>query len=347
MAIIPYETRHTLVLYVNIFWMEKKFIVADLKPGQTLFDEPFALSELEKKSSQQGKIYYNIGLSDKTGEIHGKIWSEALVNCDLNAKIGEIVKVTGSIQEYNGKTQIVVDKMSVTTEIAPAEFLPVTTRDRSQMKEDLKNEIDKIENQDYKKLLLAFWEDTNNLDRYSNFPAAEYVHHAYVGGLLEHVWEMYQLSRAYKSIYPNLDWDLFFTGLFFHDIGKLEELDIVGAAIIRTNAGRLIAHIGQGILFIDRLISNTNSDFDTVAKDKLFHLILSHQGELEYGSPVRPQMVESLILSMVDANSASINQATKHIEKSIVSGEDFTEYHKWLGRSFYQKDYLPDATKDQ
>jgi 3'-5' exoribonuclease len=82
-------------------------------------------------------------------------------------------------------------------------------------------------------------------------------------------------------------------------------------------------------------------EFPELLKDKLFHLILSHQGELEFGSPIRPQMLEALVLSFVDNNSAFMNQAVKHIEKNLPSGEDFTDYHKWLGRSLWQKDFLP------
>jgi len=320
--------------------MKKTINITDLTIDQKIIDECFALNEFEKKISRQDKPYYNIVLSDKTGEIRGKLWSEGAEISDLNVNIGDIVCLSGTIQEYNGKPQIIVEKMIRCKDIAPEEFLPITSRDRSEMTATISDAIDATANPYLKKLLLAFWQDNNYKDRYVNFPAGEYVHHGYVGGLLEHVWEMWQLSQPYLQIYKVLDRDLFFTGLFFHDVGKIEELDIVGATIIRTTSGRLVAHIGQGLMILDRLITNSVPDMPQDLREKLYHMILSHQGELEMGSPIKPQTLEALVLSLVDKCGADMNQATKHIEKNINTGQEFTDYHKWLGRSFYQKDYL-------
>ena len=114
--------------------------------------------------------------------------------------------------------------------------------------------------------------------------------------------------------------------------------------MVRTTPGRLVAHIGQGLILVDRLVSQIK-DFPELLKDKLYHLILSHQGELEYGSPVKPQMLEAMVLSYVDNNSAFMNQAIKHIERNIDSGDEFTDYHKWLGRSLWQGDFVKDTSQ--
>ena len=129
--------------------------------------------------------------------------------------------------------------------------------------------------------------------------------------------------------------DLYFTGLLFHDVGKLEELDLVGATIVMTTEGALNGHITQGVLTVESLIKQI-PDFPEDLRVKLFHLVLSHQGKLEYGSPVKPAMIEALVLSMVDSNGADMNQATKHIEKQVDSEDEFTDYHKQLGRSLYK-----------
>ncbi len=331
-------------MYYNVT-MQKKNNITDLQLDQKLIDEPFALLELEKKLSKQQKPYFNIELGDKTGRIRAKAWTEAIPNIDTNAKNGDIVAITGKVQEYAGKPQIIVEKLEVVDDIAPEEFLVVTTRDRDQMMSDLSSEISKTKNPHLKKLLELFWNNDEYRDKFVNFPAAEYVHHGYVGGLIEHVWEMNELSKPYLKLYPNLDRDLLFTGIFFHDVGKLNELDIVGATIIRTNSGRLVAHIGQGLLFVDKLISQI-PDFPEDLKNKVYHMILSHQGSLEHGSPVVPQLIESLVLSQIDDASASMNQAVKHIEKEYQTGNDFTDYHKWLKRSFYQKDYYGELSNE-
>ena len=329
----------------NVSYMSKEVSIIDLKIDQKIESVAFALKELEQKVSRVGKPYYNVLLGDKTGELRGKVWTENLDKCDKNANVGSIVLVSGTIQEFAGKPQIIIDSLEIATGMAPEEFLPVTSRDRSEMRSELEERMQKIQNPHLKALVDKFWSDENNRDKFLNFPAGEYVHHGYVGGLLEHVWEMYRLSLPFFEIHPNLDSDLFFTGLLFHDIGKLEELDIVGAAIIRTTSGRLVAHIGQGLVFVDRLVQEI-PDFPEDLRDKLYHMILSHQGALEHGSPILPQTLEALILSFVDANSADMNQATKHIEKDLETGEDFTGYHKWLGRSFYMKDRLNSEDSD-
>ncbi len=324
--------------------MQKQYNVEDLQIDQKLIKEPFALLEFEKKLSKQMKPYYNIELGDKTGKIRAKAWTESIPNLDTNAEVGNIVAITGKVQSYADKPQIIVERLEVVDDIAPEEFLVVTERDRSQMADDLKAEIDKTQNQYLKQLLDLFWNNDDYRDKFINFPAGEYVHHGYVGGLIEHVWEMNELSKPYLKMYKNLDRDLLFTGIFFHDIGKLEELDIVGATIIRTVSGRLITHIPQGLLFVDHLIQQI-PDFPEMLKDKVFHMILSHQGKLEFGSPVVPQLLEALVLSQIDDAGASMNQAVKHIEKEYQTGNEFTDYHKWLKRSFYQKDYYSDPNK--
>lgn len=315
--------------------MAKTVTITDLRVDQKIQNEAFSLKEFEKKISRQGKYYYNILLGDKTGEIRGKLWSENVDSSLENLTAGEIVSVSGYIQEFAGKPQIIVEKIDVVTDMAPEEFLPVTSRDRSMMKEDLESAIQAIKNPNLKKILDSFWNDESSCDKFLNFPAGMYVHHGYVGGLLEHVWEMWQLSQPFLQIYENLDRDLFFTGLFFHDIGKLAELDIVGATIVMTTKGSLNGHIALGVLKVQSLIDQVQ-DFPDDLSIKLIHLILSHQGQLEYGSPIKPQMLEALILSMVDVNSAEMNQATKHIEKQADLDDDFTDYHKQLGRSLYK-----------
>lgn len=318
--------------------MQKNISVTDLRIGQSFENIPFALKELEVKMSRQGKQYYNVNYGDKSGEIRGKIWTENMRNVDEGLKVGDIVSISGEVQEYAGKPQVIISRMNRVTDMAPEEFLPTTSRDRSQMADDIEVAINSVQNENLKALLLSFWNNPEYKDKFINYPAGMYVHHGYVGGLLEHVWEMWQLSQPYLKIYPKLNRDLYFTGLFFHDIGKLEELDVVGATIVMTKEGSLLAHISLGVLFLEQMIRKEFSDFPVDLKNKLFHLILSHQGELEYGSPVKPQMLESIVLSMVDANGADMNQATKHIEKHMDSEDEFTEYHKWLRRSLYKGD---------
>ena len=324
--------------------MQNNTQIGELEIGKKVEGCYYVLKEFERKMSRQEKPYYNIKLGDKTGEIRGKMWNLPEGADDHYVRVGDIVVISGVIQEFAGAPQIIVSDMVKATTAAPEDFLPVTSRDRAAMADALEIEIHKTADPHLKELLLLFWGNPSFRDRYINFPAAEYVHHAYIGGLLEHVYEMNELTKPFYSLYPNLNRDLLFAGLFFHDVGKLEELDIVGATLVRTTPGRLVAHIGQGLILVDRLVSQIK-DFPELLKDKLYHLILSHQGELEYGSPVKPQMLEAMVLSYVDNNSAFMNQAIKHIERNIDSGDEFTDYHKWLGRSLWQGDFVKDTSQ--
>src|SRR3990167_6951775 len=257
--------------------MAKTVTISELRVDQRLQDEAFSLKEFEKKISRQGKYYYNLLLGDKTGEIRGKLWSENVDSSLVSLTPGEIVSITGYLQEYAGKPQIIAEKISVVTNMAPEEFLPVTSRDRTKMRDDLESAMISVSNPHLKQILDLFWNNDANRDSYLNFPAGMYVHHGYVGGLLEHVWEMWQLSQPYLKIYHKIDRDLYFTGLFLHDVGKLEELDIVGASIVMTKEGNLLGHISQGVLTIQKQIDEI-SNFPEDIKHKLFHMILSHQG---------------------------------------------------------------------
>ncbi len=317
----------------------KKLNIAEIEIDQKIGEEVFILKEFERKVSKSDNYYYNVKIGDRSGELRGKVWPEAMNNVETGLSVGDIVILSGIVQEYNGKPQIIISRMRKAVDMAPEEFLDVTSRDRAQIMSVFEEEISNITDPYLKVLLDKFWQNGSLKDKFMNYPAGEYVHHAYIGGLIEHTYEMLEMSRPFFRLYPQLNWDLFFTGLFFHDIGKIEEFDIVGATIMRSSAGKFVAHIGQGLLIVDRLVREI-PEFPELLRDKLYHLILSHQGELQYGSPIKPQTLEAMVLSFVDANSAYMNQAVKHIERSLPSGEDFTDYHKYLGRSLWQGDYL-------
>ena len=240
--------------------------INELEIGKKIESCFYVLKEFEMKISRQDKPYYNVKLGDKTGEIRGKMFNLPANIKESDLRVGDIVVVDGMVQEYAGAPQLMVNDIAKASTAAPEDFLPVTSRDRATMIEAIEHEIDITTNPHLKSLLQNFWNNKEYKDKMVHFPAAEYVHHAYVGGLLEHVYEMNEMVKPFYKLYPNLDRDLLFTGLFFHDVGKLEELDIVGATIVRTAPGKLIAHIGQGLLLVDRLI-NEMHEFPELLKD--------------------------------------------------------------------------------
>lgn len=312
--------------------MNKNVYVRDIILGQKLVDEPFSLRELEEKLSRQGKKYYNVVFGDKTGEVRGKVWTENIPKIEKGLKIGDIVYVTGEVQEYNAKPQLIAEKLTKALDFPPDEFLEVTSRDRKQMSEDLSIAIDGISNLHLKELATKIFKSELR-DKIVNYPAAEYVHHGYVGGLLEHLWEMQQISKGFREIYK-IDYDLLLVGILTHDIGKIEEYEFTGTAIVRTTDGMLIGHLNQGILIVDNLIKQIK-DFPPDLRVKVLHMIISHNGSKELGSPMPPHTLEGLALFLLDKSSADMNMAVKDIERGLETGSDFTEYNRWLKSSMY------------
>lgn len=317
---------------------KKEVFVKDVRIDQKVYNEPFSLRELEVKASRAGKTYYNIKLGDKTGEIRGKVWTENMSNVDSNLSIGDIVYVTGQIQEFNSNVQIIADSIRLAKDFPADEFLETTKRDRSNMASDLDDAFNNISNPYLKELALTVWNGELK-DRMMNYPAGEYVHHGYVGGFLEHIWEMWQLAKSYINIYEKLDKDLVLVGILVHDIGKMEELEITGTSIERTFEGKLIAHLSMGLIYVEKLISKIEN-FPEILRAKVLHIIISHNGSVEFGSPVKIQTLEAYVVWLVDKSSADMNMATGQITKDLGISGLFSGYNKWLGTSMYQGDYL-------
>jgi 3'-5' exoribonuclease len=313
--------------------MKKSVFIKGISLGQKLNSEPFALREFEEKISRQGKKYLNIKFADKTGEVRGKVWTENLKNCEEDLKVGDIVFVSGEVQEYNEKLQIMAEKLVKAKDFPLDEFLETTTRNRDLMIDDLNDAIENITNPSLQELAKKIFSGSNK-DKLVNYPGGEYVHHGYVGGLLEHIWEMHRVSKGFAEIYPKIDDDLLLIGILTHDIGKIEEYEFTGTAIVRTKEGKLIGHLTQGVLLVEAIIKQIKG-FPEELKLKVLHLIISHNGSKEAGSPVMPQTLEGLALFLLDKSSADMNMAIKQIERGADSASDFTDYNKWLKSSMY------------
>lgn len=321
--------------------MEKsKIYVKDLVLDQRITSTAFSLKEFEEKVSRQNKKYYNVKLGDKTGEIRGKVWTECMDNCAKNLNIGDIVLVSGIVQEYAGNPQIIIESIIIANDYPKDEFLETTSRDRSEMIKYLEESVNLISNKYLKELITQIWKDEYK-DKFVNYPAAEYVHHGYVGGLLEHLWEMLHLASSYYDIYPEVDKDMVILGIICHDIGKLEELEFSGAVIVRNRPGKLLSHITQGVILINGFIDKIK-DFPQELKEKLLHIIVSHHGSLEFGSPVVPLTLEAMVVYCVDKCSTDMHIAREMIKKDPSSVNNFTDYNKWLKRSMYKGDLISD-----
>jgi 3'-5' exoribonuclease len=214
----------------------------------------------------------------------------------------------------------------------PSDFLPTTRRNVENMFERLLRITDSIETTHLRKLIEAFWNDNELVRRFKTAPAAKKMHHAYIGGLLEHTLSMVSLSDKIAGHYSGIDRDLLLTGAILHDIGKTMELEYE-YKIDYTDEGRLLSHIVIGLKMIDEKLS-TIENFPEDQLLLLKHLIVSHHGSQEFGSPEPPKTIEAVVLNYIDEIDSKVNGIRDFIATEDPN-ENWTSFHRILGRHFY------------
>jgi len=312
--------------------MKKQFI-KDLKPGD-LVDDVFVLSEKNIAQKKDGNNYLNVTLADKTGSIKGVVWD----NVDqivAGISSGDFVQINGNINEYKGTAQLVIRRMaSLPAEtVDPAQFLPATRRNIAGMFERLLKLSATLETGYLKALLDAFWNDQEFVRQFKTAPAAKKMHHAYIGGLLEHTLSMASLADKVAAHYSGVDRDLLIAGAILHDIGKTKELDYQ-FKIDYSDQGRLLSHIVIGIEMVEEKLAEIE-DFPEDQKLLIKHMIISHHGTREFGSPEPPKTIEAVLLNYIDEMDSKVIGI-----RDFIAGEDsneaFTSFHRVLERHFYQ-----------
>lgn len=314
--------------------MPKKLFVSDLHEGMNV-ESIFLVKQKNSAVTKTNKPYLNITLADKTGDVVAKIWDNATAMGELFEK-EDFVYVKASVSKYNDRVQLtILDIRKIDQElIKVSDFLPVSPKDVKVMKEDLKKVIAQVNNQHLKKLLHKVFSDPNISERYFSAPAAKGVHHAYLGGLLEHSLNLAEMAIALKPFYKMINFDLVVTGILLHDIGKIRELDN-STSFDYTTEGRLVGHIVIGAEIVSELIKEIN-EFPQDLKYQLIHIILSHHGELEYGSPKRPKTLEALIVHYIDDMDSKINGVLNFAKDDPAAKlTGWTSFNKVYERYFY------------
>lgn len=312
--------------------MKKQFI-KDLKPGDVV-DDVFVLSEKNIAQKKDGNNYLNVTLADKTGSIKGVVWDNVdQIVAGISA--GDFVQVNGNVNEYRGTAQLVIRQMaSLPAEIVdPAQFLPATTRNIDSMFERLVKLSATLETGYLKALLEAFWNDPEFVGHFKAAPAAKKMHHAYIGGLLEHTLSMASLADKVAAHYGGVDRDLLIAGTILHDIGKTKELDYQ-FNIDYSDQGRLLSHIVIGIEMVEAKLAEIE-DFPEDQKLLLKHMIVSHHGTREFGSPEPPKTIEAVLLNYIDEMDSKVTGIRDFIAAED-SNEAFTSFHRVLERHFYK-----------
>lgn len=312
--------------------MKEKFINA-IGAGEFVKDI-FVLTEKSLAQKKDGKNFLNVILSDKTGDLKGVVWDNV---DDIVEHItsGDFVYVEGSVNEYKGALQIVVKKMEVRSadSVDPADYLPETGRDIEKMFERLLSIAATLKSIHLKALFEDFWKDEEFVRKFKAAPAAKKMHHAYLGGLLEHTLSMVSLADKIAGHYTGINRELLIAGTILHDIGKIREFDYK-YKIDYSDEGRLLNHIVIGIQMIDEKIKKIE-DFPEEQALLLKHLVVSHHGFREFGSPEPPKTIEAVLLNYIDEIDSKVNGIRDFISRED-PGETWTAYHKVFERHFYK-----------
>ncbi|MGA9178710.1 MAG: HD domain-containing protein [Desulfobacterales bacterium] len=312
--------------------MKKRFI-SDIRAGDRV-DDIFVLSEKILSQKKDGNNFLNITLSDKTGTIKGVVWD----NVDQIAAgitSGDFAHVNGSVSEYRGTLQVVIKIMEPfpSDRIDPSDFLPQTSRDIEGMFERLVKRMDSITTDYLKALIDAFFKDKEFVNKFKTAPAAKKMHHAYIGGLLEHTLSMTSLADKIAGHYSGINRDLLLSGAILHDIGKIDEFEYQ-FKIDYSDKGRLLNHIVIGLEMVDEKLSEIKY-FPEDQVLLLKHLIVSHHGTREFGSPEPPKTIEAVLLNYIDEIDSKVN-AIRDFIASEDPDETWTSYHRLLERHFYK-----------
>ncbi len=309
--------------------MKKKFI-RDLEDGMRI-EEMFAVKEKSREITKNKKVYIVLKLSDKTGVISGKIWDDAEKKYNTFDK-GDIVLVEGYTRVYKGILELTINKIKKCEEgeYELEDFIPTSGRNIEEMHRELEALIKSVHNEYLNALLTAIFGDKEFSKKFDIAPGSAGIHHTYVGGLLEHTLNVAKICDTVASTYPEIDRDLLITGALLHDIGKIEEYE-VSASISSTNAGKLIGHIVIGTYIIKKNIEKIE-EFPPELSMSLIHLIVSHHGEYEFGSPKLPQTAEAAALAyadLLDSKTESFLEVKKNTK------EEWSKYVGYLERKIY------------
>jgi 3'-5' exoribonuclease len=291
----------------------------------------FVVAAKQVKPKKTGEPYLALTLADRTGTIEAKMWDgvpEAIDQCDQD----EFVKIRGLINKYNGRFQLTVHKLRRMdeTEVEYADYLPKTTKDVDQLWQTLVAFVGSFQDAHLRSLIQLFMADPEIARAYRNAPAAKTLHHAFIGGLLDHVVSLFTSCDLLARNYPAINRDLLLSGAFLHDIGKIHELSYA-RAFSYTTKGQLLGHMIIELEMLHAKIAQV-PNFPDELKILLEHLIISHHGHYEFGSPKLPMFPEALMLHYLDDLDSKMEAMRAQFAREAASDSDWSGYNASLGR---------------
>ena len=296
--------------------------------------------------AKNGKPYMTLRLMDRTGEVEARVWDQV---DDLSALFerDDFILINAKASVYLGKMQLVVQDLRRfdDSQVDLSDFLPVTQRDQQHMRRELDQLLDSLTDPHIAALLRAFFDDPEFYTRYSKAPAAKGMHHVYLGGLLEHSLAVAALACDLSARYPQINRDLLICGAMLHDVGKVAELRYQ-RSFDYTDEGKLLGHIIIGVEMIEDRVRRIEG-FPQQLSVMIKHLLLSHHGQYEFGSPKRPKFLEAVVLNFIDDLDSKINGIQTHIDKEPDREGNWTSYHRLYDRYFYKGIQRPEPPAEE
>jgi 3'-5' exoribonuclease len=309
--------------------------VSELEANQTITGS-FLVHHKDIRQKKSGEPYLSLTLADRTGLVDAKMWDNASEALDIFNR-DDFVRVKGLLQIFQNRPQLTIHKIAPLkdSEVDFADYFPASKRDRDEMFLELRMWIASMTNPHLKGLLEAIFADEAVALAYRTAPAAKTVHHAWLGGLIEHVLSLCNLAKFTAGHYPGIDFDLLLAGVMLHDLGKITELTYARGFGYSTE-GQLLGHIVIGMRMVDEKLRQM-PDFPAPLRDLLMHMILSHHGEMEFGSPKIPMFAEALLLHQLDNLDSKMECVRGALEKDRMVEGVWTGYVQPLDRSLLKK----------
>jgi 3'-5' exoribonuclease len=310
----------------------KEFFISDCPQQENkIITSSFVVASKQVKPKKNGEPYLALTLADRTGQIEAKMWDN--VEEFINAfEQDDFLKIKGLINKYKNRFQLTIHKLRriEEAEIDYTDYLPKTGKDIGELWRTLADFVGTFQNPHLKALVELFMADPEIAERYRNAPAAKTLHHAYIGGLLDHVVSLFRSCDLVSRNYPQINRDLLLTGAFLHDIGKIQELTY-NRSFSYTTRGQLLGHM---IIELEMLQAKLGKlpDFPPELKTLLEHLIISHHGQYDFGSPKLPMFPEALMLHYLDDLDSKMEAMRAHFEREAGLEGPWTSYNASLGR---------------
>ena len=303
-------------------------------------DEVFLISEKQLRTNRNGNLYLQVRLADRTGSIVGMLWNASQDQYDAIAQ-ADYARARGKSQVYNGGLQLILKSLATVDpqRIDSSDFTRLGSAAIDRLGTQLAERLRSMRNYHLRNLAECFLSDEAFMSQLRSAPAGVKNHHAYHGGLLEHVVSLVNVVSAVAPLYPQLDPDLLTMGALVHDIGKIEEL-CYEPELGYTDAGQLIGHLVLGIGILDSKIRQAESlagePFPAEMALQLKHMIVSHHGQYEFGSPKLPMSREAIALHLLDTLDARLHHIDQLIDEDVNTASAWTVYHPALGRKIYK-----------